>query len=126
MKFTAQVDVDIDVSAIIKKVDKAARLGMRDVTVEVHAEALKESPWVTGNNARSLTAEVSGMGVVGGTENERMVDDSKIEGILYSTSGYGGFLETGTQHMAAQPYIKPAGDRYFTAANLGRSIRSHM
>ena len=130
MKFKAEVEASLNMTEVIKKVEDASRLGMRDVTVEVHAQTVEEpplgSPRLTGNNARSLAAEVSGMGIVGGTENERMVDDSKIEGVVYSTSGYGGFLETGTQHMPARPYIVPAGDRYFTEGNLGKAIKRYM
>ena len=34
------------------------------------------------------------------------------EAAIYSTSGYGGYLETGTVKMAARPYFKPALDRH--------------
>jgi len=51
--------------------------------------------------------EASGFG--GG----QFVDNSKIEGAVYSTSGYGGYLETGTSKMPARPYMKPALDANF-------------
>jgi hypothetical protein len=52
---------------------------------------------------------------VGGTgTNRRSIDsDTQLEadGVtahMFTTSGYGGFLEQGTRFMAAQPYIWPA------------------
>ena len=130
MKFKAKVDVNLDDAEVRRIVDRAGRLGMRDVVVEVHAQTIEPwpvgSPFLTGNNRRSLAAEVSGMGIVAGTEAERVVDDSKLEGVVYSTSGYGGYLETGTSSTPARPYIKPAGDRFFTEANLGQKMKRYI
>jgi len=39
------------------------------------------------------------------------VAKKKLEGAVYSTSGYGGILETGSRFMSARPYFKPALDR---------------
>ena len=58
--------------------------------------------------------------------NERQVDDSKIEGAVYSTSKYGGFLEVGTSKMPARPYIKPAMDKNFTAEKYARKVKEHL
>lgn len=33
---------------------------------------------------------------------------SKMDGILYTTTGYGAFLELGTRDMAARPFLAPA------------------
>ena len=99
---------------------------MRDVTVQVTAEAVPNSPIETGNNRRSIAAEVSGMGTVAGVTGERLVDENKIQGAVYSTSGYGGYLEVGTQHIAARPYFGPARDRFFTEDNYGRAIKRHL
>ncbi len=129
MKFTAKVDVNLDILAVLRQVEDASRKGMRDVTVEVHAEAVQNSPVETGNNRRSIASEVSGMGLVasGGEGGaERVVNESKIEGAVYSTSGYGSYLETGTQHIPARPYFGPARDRFFTEDNLGKAIERHL
>ncbi len=126
MKFTATVDLKIDTAVLLKAAAGAARSGMRDVTVQVAEEAVQNSPVETGNNRRSITAEVSGMGVVAGEGGERIVDENEIQGAVYSTSGYGGYLETGTQHIVARPYFGPARDRFFTEHNLGQAIKRHM
>ena len=126
MKFTATVDLKLNIAVLLKKVASASQMGMRDVTVQVAAEAVQNSPVETGNNRRSIAAEVSGMGAVTGGGGERIVDENKIQGAVYSTSGYGGYLETGTRPTPARPYLGPARDRFFTPDNLGRAIKRHM
>ena len=126
MKFTATVDLKLNVAVLLKKVASASQEGMRDVVVQVAEETVQNSPVETGNNRRSITAEVSGMGVVAGETGERVVDENKIQGAVYSTSGYGGYLETGTRHTVARPYFGPARDRYFTEGNLGGAIKRHL
>ncbi len=110
-------------------VKRASRLGMRDTVVSVLNDAIKNARavgfWRTGNNARSIAGEVSGMGKVAGEgPQERVVNDAKIEGAVYSTSGYGGYGETGTVKMAARPYIRPALDK--NIKNLPRNIKGHL
>ncbi len=113
------------------KVKKASQLGMRDTVVEIHGDAIQNAKsvgfWLTGHNARSIASEVSGMGTTSKGEDaepQRVVDDSKIEGAVYSTSGYGGFGETGTVNMAARPYFKPALDK--NKKNLPKNIKAHL
>ena len=120
---------NVDWDKLDAQVKEAARLSMRDIVVEVTEGAVMDSPMRTGNNMRSLAGEVSGMGQVASGGNatlERVVDDSKIEGAVYSTSGYGGFLETGTVKMAARPYIKPNVDRFFTEENFAENARRYL
>ncbi|MBU2249931.1 MAG: hypothetical protein KKD77_24510, partial [Gammaproteobacteria bacterium] len=93
MKMKAEVKVTMNVEAAMKEVEEANRLAMRDTVVAVTEEVIELSPWLTGNNRRKIAGEVSGMGLVatGGEGGaERQVDDDKIEGAIYSTSGYGG------------------------------------
>lgn len=52
---------------------------------------------------------------VGGTgHNRRSIDvsvtasEKGVEATLFTQSGYGGYLETGTSKMRAQPYLYPA------------------
>ena len=125
MKFTATVDLKLNVAVLLKKVASASQEGMRDVVVQVTDETVQNSPVETGNNRRSIAAEVSGMGIVAGEAGERVVDENKIQGAVYSTSGYGGYLETGTRHTAARPYFGPARDRFFTEGHLGRATKRH-
>jgi len=129
MKMTADVKVTMNVKEVADKVKEANRLAMRDTVVAVTEDVVELSPVLTGNNRRSIAGEVSGMGVVasGGEGGaERQVDDDKVEGAIYSTSGYGGYLDTGTSRMAARPYFKPAADRNFTAEKFASRIRRHL
>ncbi len=129
MKMTSSITLNLREEEVVKEVIKANKLAMRDTVVEVTGDAVRWSPWETGNNRRSIVGEASGMGMVasgGAGQKERLVDDSKIEGAVYSTSGYGGFLETGTSKMPARPYIKPAMDRTFTAEKFARKVKGHL
>ncbi|MCJ7669570.1 MAG: hypothetical protein MUO61_03515 [Dehalococcoidia bacterium] len=134
MKLEVQIELNLKVKEVQEKVIEASRMAMRDTTVDVTHDAVQLSPWRTGNNRRSITGEVSGMGVVatggeGGTE--RVVDDSKIEGAIFSTSGYGGYLETGHHtksgsFVAARPYFKPSLDMNFTQEKFTEKVREHL
>ena len=133
MKLDVSVELDLKTDELTKAVKEAARLAMRDTVREVHNQSIKNAKsvgfWKTGHNARSLTGEVSGMGMVadgGEGSPERIVDDSKIDGAVYSTSGYGGYGETGTVKMAARPYMKPAMDRNFTQEKFAESMKRHL
>ena len=118
MKITTDWKLNINTREVQDKVKGASRLGLRDTVVAIHNDAIKNAKavkfWETGHNARSIASEVSGMGVVQQGEDaepEKVVDDSKLEAAAFSTSGYGGFGETGTVKMAARPYFKPALDK---------------
>lgn len=130
MKMTSTIVLNLKTEEATKQVVEANKLAMRDTVVAVLADSIRPpSPVLTGNNRRSMVGEVSGMGMVtsgGEGRAERLVDESKIEGAVYSTSGYGGFLETGTSKMAARPYIKPATDKNFTAEKYGRKVKEHL
>ncbi len=129
MKLEASVTLNLKDKEVNEAVQKAARLAMRDTVVAVHHDSMVGSPKLTGHNMRSIAGEVSGMGMVadgGEGSAERMVDDSKIEGAVFSTSGYGGYLETGTVKMAARPYMKPALDRNFTAEKFTQKVKEHL
>lgn len=109
MKINFTVEMNLKTKEVSEKMIKAGREAMRDVVVDVANMAIKDHPWknVTGNNMRSIKYEASGFG-----SSEGIINQDKVEGAVYSTSGYGGFLETGTSRMPAFPYIKPAGDRH--------------
>ena len=83
------------------KVRKAAGDALNDVTVKIANQAKTPwptgTPYLTGNNSRSIYWDV---------------DKSALTAMVYSTSGYGGFLEVGTVRMGPRPYMKPALDRY--------------
>ncbi len=128
MKFNARVDIKLNVSQVVALVEDASRKGLRDVTVDITATSVDRSPVLTGNNRRSIAAEVAGMAgtVAGEGPSERVVNEREIESAVYSTSGYGGFLEVGTKRAPARPYFGPARDEHFTESKLGNAIKRHL
>ena len=127
MKITTNWTVNLRTEEAEEKITEAIRLGLRDTIVSIHEDTVRGSPWLTGNNARSIASEVSGMGVVKqepGAQPEQVVDDLALEAACYSTSGYGGFLETGTVKMNARPYFRPAFDMH--KDELAPNIQKHL
>ena len=118
MKMNVDMALNLKVSEVIALVKAAGLLGLRDTIVPIQADSVEGSPVLTGNNRRSLTIEVSGMG------SNTMVSPAKIEAAIFSTSGYGGFLETGTYKMPARPHIRPALDRH--KHELAPNIKRHL
>ena len=98
MKLDVQVQMNLRPAEVTQAVAKATERALRHVVTDIAADAVKGSPVLTGNNRRSIAFEVK-----------------QLEGTIYSTSGYGGYLETGTTRMPARPYFKPALD-----ANIGK------
>ncbi len=97
------------------KVHTSAKQSIADVIRDIAADAIKGSPKLTGNNARSIKFEVGPGGAVAKEE---------LSGAVYSTSGYGGYLETGTVRMGARPYFKPALDR--NISKLPKGIKANL
>ena len=152
MKLAVNIELNLKIPEVEKMVDDAVRQGLRDIVVKVHEASTIGSPKKTGTNMRSIAAEVSGMGMVAGDNEERVVDDFKIEGAVYSTSGYGGWLEVGTNpHLisvktakvltdgktffgkqvrhpgtAPHPYFKPALDKSFTAEKFVERAKRYL
>jgi len=96
---------------------------VRAVTQEVFESDIKPaavegSPVTEEGYLRNLELEAQGkLGGrrAGGTgHNRRSIDitvtetDKGVEAQLFTQSGYGGYLETGTSKMRAQPYLYPA------------------
>ena len=106
MKITTSLIFDNRIGAAKNKVKNARNNALRDTVVAIAGDAIKGSPVLTGNNRRSIAYEVGPGGVVATKAGQ---------GAVYSTSGYGGFLETGTSRMNARPYFKPALDK-----NIGK------
>ena len=116
MEINVKVDdalVRANLGKLSGKIEKAMEQGLKDTIVEIANTVIKVHPWKTrtGNNSRSIKYEQKG-----------------LTGAVFSTSGYGGYLETGTrnadnsQRMIAYPYFKPAVDRHLP--NLGKNIKS--
>lgn len=132
MKLGVSLKTNLKMKEATKITQEATKLAMVDTVVAIHGDSIKNARtvfWKTGHNARSLASEVSGMRVVQqgpDAEPERIVDDSKLEGAVYSTSGYGGHGETGTVKMPARPYMKPALDKNFTKGKFSQRIKEHL
>ena len=107
MKLTTDFKVNLKTKEVQDKIKKATRQGLKDTIVDIAGDVIKGSPVLTGNNARSIAYEAK-----------------ELEGSIYSTSGYGGFLETGTVNMPAQPYFKPALDK--NKDKLPKNIKAHL
>ena len=104
MKITTIVQMSLKIPQAQKRIKDAIDHSLRNVVSDIANDAIKGSPIITGNNRRSIRFEVGPGGQVARREGE---------GAIYSTSGYGGYLETGTVNMPAQPYFKPALDKNF-------------
>jgi HK97 gp10 family phage protein len=89
------------------KVGKAYSKSLKEVVVLIGNDVIKGSPVLTGNNRRSIEYES---------------DD--ITGQINSTSGYGGYIETGTSKMEAQPYFRPALDRHID--KLPKGMKAYL
>ncbi len=122
MKIVCEIKVNLKTTEVLKKCEEATRLGLRDTIRDIANDAMKLSPKKTGNNFRSIRYEVSGIEVPGDVEG--LVDDNKLEAAAYSTSGYGGYLETGTYKMPARPYFRPALDMH--KQELIPNIKRHL
>lgn len=103
MKITSDIKINLRSKEVVDEVKKATRQALKDVITDIARDAVNDSPVKTGNNRRSIMWEVGP-----GAE----VAHGDLEAACYSTSGYGGYLETGTRFMPARPYFKPALDRH--------------
>jgi HK97 gp10 family phage protein len=93
MKLNISVTTNLKIKEVQDKVKEAAEKALKNVIVDIAKDVVEGSPVETGNNRRSIQYEAKG-----------------LEGSIYSTSGYGGYLEVGTVKMNARPYFKPALD----------------
>jgi len=102
MKISCDIKLNLKSKEVQDAVKKAIQKSLKDVVVDIANDTIKGSPWKWGTNARSIMFEVGPGGEVA---------KGDLEGAIYSTSGYGGYLETGTVKRPATPYFKPALDR---------------
>lgn len=122
MKINARVAINLKDKEVQNEVNKAAESSLLDTVVDIANYVIKKSPKLTGHNMRSIAYQVGSKNVKTGSPksgekpfNEYSFSLKSLEGAIYSTSGYGGYLETGTSRMEARPYFKPALDR-----NIGK------
>lgn len=115
MKISFKFVTNLKTKEVMDAVAKASSEGLKDTVTDIANDAIKGSPVLTGNNRRSIRFEVGP-----GKEVAKRV----LEGAVYSTSGYGGILETGSKVMPARPYFKPALDKHI--GNLPKNIKAHL
>jgi hypothetical protein len=122
MEFTVTVTTDIRLSEASTEVLSAVRQALADCLIDTKQDAGEMSPWLTGNNSRSINCDLGPGGDLG-------LDD--LQGAVYSTSGYGGYLETG--HMtskgnmvAPRPYMFPAAEKNFTEEKMAERVTAHL
>jgi HK97 gp10 family phage protein len=135
-----EIKLDLHFKEVTEKMREAVNLTVRDVVVDIAQDAIIGSPAKTGNNRRSIAYKVEGMGQGKHLEDRGNNDDyaaaSQVEsevgelkfneGAVYPTSGYGGFLETGTVKMEARPYLRPAMEKNFTELKVGQLYKEHL
>lgn len=109
-----KIDVKIDDKEVLRNLGKlsgdmkkAMPLGLKDLVMAIANSAIRGSPFLTGNNRRSIRYDAKG-----------------LTGSIFSTSGYGGFLEIGTAVMAGRPYFQPAVNQWLP--KFGDFIKERM
>jgi len=131
MKITADITTNLKTKEAQDKVHRAGVQGLVDAVAAIAEDAIRLSPHITGHNRRSIAYKVGSKVTRTGSPqagekpfNTGEPDTKTLEGAVYSTSGYGGYLETGTVNMPAQPYFKPALDK--NLKNLPSNIKGHL
>jgi HK97 gp10 family phage protein len=119
MESTVSVVTNFRFEEASEKIKDASRASLKDCIVDTTEDAKEFSPKKTGNNMRSINFLVGPA-----TEDDLVLED--MQGAVYSSSGYGGYLETGTRKMAARPYMKPAADNDFNEQTFGERMKEHL
>ena len=83
MKITTDIKLNLKTKEVQDAVKQATKKGIKNVITDIAGDAIKGSPMLTGHNMRSIKFETGPGGEVAKGE---------LEGAVYSTSGYGGFL----------------------------------
>lgn len=115
-------------------VREGAKAGLALGLQKITQSAMRRSPYDTGHNARGISWAVKGGPAGGGkpeagrTETEAGTKPDGITGAVFTTSGYGGLLETGTVRMSARPYIRPSVEEHhkYTLRAMFAEIQRRM
>ena len=97
MKITSKWTTNLRVKAVEDAVNDASKATVKEVTILVARDVIAGSPWLTGMNARSIRFKVESYGIL-------------TEGEVFSTSGYGGYLEL--YHKSKAGYFRRAMERH--------------
>lgn len=110
MTLDAQWKVTMDPSAA-KDMELAIFQGVQEVfELDIVPAAKAHDQYIkTGTNKRSIDSEVSYSDQIGLFSKIR-----SVVAILFTQSGYGGYLELGTKYIKARPYLYPAFNQFRT------------
>lgn len=123
MSVHAEITMNLRIPAALQKMRGAILSATQDLFEEEIVPMAKElSPVTEAGYQRNLALKEEGkLGgrPMGGTGTNRRSIDSAVtdtpegpQAQLFTTSGYGGYLEVGTSKMPAQPYLNPAFDAH--------------
>jgi len=107
MKISADVIINSKFKDVEEKVQRATEGALKDVVTEITYDTIANSPHQHGTNRRSIRMRING-----------------LVAEIFSTSGYGGYLEVGTVKMPARPYFRPAFDR--NIRNFGKYLKERL
>jgi len=137
MNISVNIATNIKTPEVLRKVNDAAIKAVKDIVLDIESEAKHNHSYKdkTGHNTRSITSEANG-----------------LSGSVYSTSGYGGWLEVGTRpHTISAkkakvltdgksffgktvhhpgfkpfPYLYPALIKHFTQDKFAEKIKDNL
>lgn len=81
---------------------------------KIHPNAVENSPVTPEGAEYNIAHGKKAPHILGTGTNRRSIDftvnadENGVQAQLFTQSGYGGYLETGTSKMRAQPYLYPA------------------
>jgi hypothetical protein len=88
--------LNIRQEAAQKEASDAIFAAEREQMEKAKLDAKAMSPKLTGKNAASIGVRL------------RRVQNGMVRGMIFTESGYGGYIERGTAKIPARPYIYPA------------------
>ena len=132
MEIRARFKANINAPRVMGIVNDAVEEGLLDTVVATASDIVHGSRVISGHNRRSIAymvgRAVTRMGTILAGEKPFASGTPSMMGRLtaaiWSSSGYGGFLEIGTRFMAGIPYFKPAADRNFP--NFARNVANRL
>ena len=130
MKITTKWKLDLRPQAVIDKVEAAGRGALKDVIIDMANMIIRESPVKYGHNRRSIVYRVGPSKVSVGRDQSYTgpaepsftsfdYATGEDEAAVFSTSGYGGYLELHTK-----AYFKMALDTYY--GTLASRIKARL
>ena len=94
MKITSKWTTNLKTKEVENAVNNASKATVKEVVILIAGDVKRGSPWLTGNNSRSIRFKVESFGIL------------QTEGSVFSSSGYGGWLEL--YHKSKAGYFRRA------------------